>query len=116
MKLDLARLRWILIMFIITLFAILQLLFQESGWAGGACVRSLTEPDEEAQASYEWTGIGFPLQYVSITEDGCFENRTTTVEWHFLELLIDVLVFASIGFILYKTTLRYQRVNQKSSS
>jgi hypothetical protein len=116
MKQHFTRLRWGLILLIIFLAAIFQLLLQENGSAGGACVRSLTEPEQEAQAFSEWTGIGYPLQYLSITEEGCFENRTTLFEWRPGAILVDVLIFVCVGLIVYSVTMWYLRQKNRAAS
>jgi hypothetical protein len=99
----------------IILFALCQLLLWEEGWAGGLCVRSLSNASEGAHAFYTWTKVGWPVQYVSVARQGCFEDRSTTVDWQLGGLLVDAFVFVGLGAVLFWLTLQWQRFRHRGA-
>jgi hypothetical protein len=82
---------------ITVLFLLCQFPVREVGWAGGNCVRSLTGSSEDAHPALAWTALGWPLRFVTITEEGCFDDRTTRTSWHVKGLLVDTLVVGGLG-------------------
>ena len=114
-KPGVATLRRAVTILAITLFALCQLLLWEEGWADGLCVRSLSDASEGAYPAHTWTRVGWPVQYVSVTRQGCFEDRSTTVDWQLGGLLVDVLVFAGLGVVLFWLTLQWQRLRHRGA-
>ena len=102
--------RWIVTGVIV--FLLCQLLLWQKGWAGGGCMQSLSGPSEGDHAYIEWVQVGFPLSYLVVKWVGCFEGRTSSVEWQLWNLAADMLLFAGLGAGLYGLTRLWNRFRQ----
>jgi hypothetical protein len=67
--------------------AVSSMLQHGASHAGGGCVSSLAE-GAEATSAYESRNIGWPVTWLSITNEGCFAERTRTVHVHAEGLLV----------------------------
>jgi hypothetical protein len=79
------------------LFALIQVALVEHGSMGPACARWLTGPDPEAYPYSSWTSYGQPLEFLRITEEGCFTDRTRNREFWTGQLLVDIAIFGALG-------------------
>ncbi len=94
------------------LFIFSNVLFVEKGWSGGKCVRSLTGPSEDDHPYATGVVYGVPLKYLSVTTEGCFDDRVTQIEWYVGGLLVDIVAFVAFGVALYWFSSLYRRFRE----
>jgi hypothetical protein len=101
---------------VVVLLLLCQFLFRTTFWGGGLCTTSLLAPNTpiptNAYSSYTGTAFGFPLNFIMVSEDGCFNNRKTQIEWNFSFLLIDALLIGCIGALPYGIPSLWQRMRR----
>ncbi len=95
------------------LFVLCTLLVVSEGWGEGQCVSSLTAPSQVTQPAYHWSLYGWPLTFLTVTTDGCFEARQTQTDWTLAALLVDVLLFLGLGLALDQGIEAYRRARQR---
>jgi hypothetical protein len=76
-------------------FAVSSMLQHEASHAGGGCVSSLAE-GAEATSAYERRNIGWPVTWLSVTNEGCFAERTRSVHVHAEGLLVTAAASALV--------------------
>jgi len=109
MKRFLTNHRLLIVMLTAILFVSSNVLSWEEGWVGGKCVRSLTSPSEDDHPYLTWRTYGAPLKFLTITTEGCFDNRVTQTDWCFEGLLVDIVTFVALGVALYWLSLLCRR-------
>lgn len=84
-------------------------LFVEKRWADGMCVESLTSPSENDHPYHISTVYGWPLKFLIVTTEGCFDERVTRTDWYFVGLFVDVVILVAVGGALYWLLSLYRR-------
>ena len=112
-KQPLARARVLLPILTALSFVLAQIALVQSGWAGGQCVRSLTEPSGDDHPMFSWREYGVPARFLTVSTEGCFEGRATATEWDPAGLIIDVVAFGGIGGAAYLSTFRRRRIQPR---
>lgn len=109
MKRFLTNSRLVIVILTAILFVLSNVLSGEEGWVGGRCVRSLTSPSEDDHPYVTWRTYGAPLKFLTITTEGCFDNRVTQTDWYFEWLLVDIVTSVALGVALYWLSLLCRR-------
>jgi hypothetical protein len=93
-----------LILSLVLIFLLLsQVLLVSEGWVGPLCVKTLTGPSEGDHPQYSWKKYGFPLSFLTISSEGCFEERLTRTEIDALSLAIDcAIIFLMLVGVIYQ--------------
>jgi len=95
------------------LFILGNVLLVEKGWSGGGCVRSLTGPSEDNYPYATSAVYGVPLRFLSITTEGCFDDRVTQTDWYVEGLLVDIVAFVAFGVALYWFSSLHRRFRER---
>jgi hypothetical protein len=103
-------------MFLAALFILAQFVFQTIGSAGAWCSPSLDAPRELGHSSYEYFAYGFPLPFLDVVMEGCFEGRSTTYKWSPIGLVVDGFVLALIAYPAWSYFLRKRSTDQEPKS
>ena len=91
---------------IVALFILAQLLITTGGNGGPWCSPSLTAPHAEGHLFYQFTGYGFPLPFVTIVKEDCFQAQSTAYEWSPVGLAVDGLLLILVTAPLWAGFLR----------
>lgn len=83
--------------FLAMLFLLAQFAFPAVG-SGGLCTPYLNAPPELGQPFYRFARYGFPLPFLDVAHESCFEAGTTTYEWSPVGLAVDGLLLALIAY------------------
>ena len=87
-------------------FILAQLLITTT-WNGGPwCSPSLTAPHTEGHLYYQYTGYGFPLVFVTVVKEDCFQAQSTSYEWSLIGLAVDGLLLLLISAPLWLDLLK----------
>ncbi len=87
--------------FMVALFILAQWLFTTVGNGGGWCSPALTAPHKEGHPFYQFTSYGFPLAFLTIVREDCFQAQDTIYEWLPLGLAADGLLLLLVAAPLW---------------
>jgi|SRR3972149_1820685 len=106
-------LRLALMLLVVAILALSQFLLRGEGLGGNWCRRSLVNPSADDHQTNIYTFYGFPLTFVATFTEGCFESRTTHIDWYAGGLLVDILFVGSLGTIPYWFLLLWHRFRRR---
>ena len=90
---------------VLVIFLLFQFLFRATFWGGGLCTMNLTDPTKppppDSYPLYTRTTFGWPLGFIAVSEEGCFDERKSKVDWNIPFLLIDALAAGGIVALPY---------------
>ena len=114
---SMSRPRFIVGVLVAVLLVLWILFSRTESWAGGLCMRGLTSvPSQDSHPYLTFTKFGFPSDLVTITTTGCFENRTTTIDWHIGGLIVDVFLFVGVSMAPYWFPSLLRRLQRQPSN
>jgi hypothetical protein len=93
------------IIFSLVLFFLLlsQVFLVSEGWGGPLCVKTLTGPSEGDHPQYSWKKYGFPFTFLTVSSEGCFEEKRIQTELNLPSLILDfVIILLLILFVLHQ--------------
>jgi hypothetical protein len=78
-----------------------QLVFMTVGEGGGWCSPYLGAPHEKGHPATRFSSYGFPLPVLTLSNEGCFEQRATRTTWSLPGLGLDGMLFALVSAPLW---------------
>ncbi|MBE0669895.1 MAG: hypothetical protein IH588_04840 [Anaerolineales bacterium] len=83
--------------FLTILFISAQFYLKTTSEGGAWCSPYLGAPTELGHSAYQFVGYGFPMQSVTVVNEICSEESSTTYEWSPIGLGVDILILAAIS-------------------
>ena len=88
--------------FIVAFFIVGQYIFGSNSYGGAWCKPSLFAPAEDGHYTYRFLNYGFPLPFLTIVKEDCFEAQSTAYEWSPLGVGVDGLILTLLAFPLWR--------------
>lgn len=79
-----------------------QFIFRVITTSGGWCSPYLGAPKELGHPAIQLTNYGFPFPFVTVVEDICAENKTTTYEWSPIGAVIELFLLIMIAYPIWR--------------
>ena len=83
--------------FIAALFILAQFAIITVSASGAWCSPYLGAPTEKGHPVYQFNGYGFPLVFVTIVREDCFQAQSTSYKWSPIGLGVDGLLLILIS-------------------
>lgn len=93
------------------LLVLAQFAFPRVSTGGGWCLPYFDAPLEMGYPSYQFTGYGFPIQFVTVAKQECFSQKSVSLEWFPPGILIDSVLPGIVLYVWYRLNRRYQKRN-----
>jgi hypothetical protein len=90
-----------------------QFIFKHTGSSGPWCSPSLFAPHELGYPMYQFVDYGFPVPFVDILTNNCFEAHPITYEWLPVGLGIDGLLLVLLAYPVWLGFLRKESSDKK---
>jgi hypothetical protein len=98
--------------FIAALFILAQFAIITVSSTGAWCSPYLGAPTEKGHPVYQFNGYGFPLVFVTIVKEDCFQAQSTSYEWSPIGLGMDGLLLILISTPLWAGFLRKKPIDK----
>lgn len=102
MKIRTQNLTRIAAKFIVAFFIVAQHIFGSNLYGGAWCKPSLFAPHENGHYAYRLLNYGFPLPFLTVVKEDCFEAKSTAYEWHPLGVGVDGFILMMLAFPLWR--------------
>ncbi|MBL8103810.1 MAG: hypothetical protein JNM02_14855 [Anaerolineales bacterium] len=83
--------------FLTTLFIAAQFYLKTTSEGGAWCSPYLGAPTELGHSAFQFVGYGFPMQSVTVVNEICSEETSTTYEWSPIGLSVNIFILATIS-------------------
>ena len=88
--------------FFVAFFIVGQYIFGSNVYGGAWCKPSLFAPHEEGHYAYRFLNYGFPLPFLTVVQEDCFEAKSTTYEWDPLGVGVDGFILILLAYPLWR--------------
>jgi len=98
---------------ITALFMLAQIVFAKFSIYGAWCAPYLGAPQELGHSAYQFVDYGFPLPFVEVVRENCFEAQSTAYEWLPIGLGVDGLLLVLLAYPIWSGFLKKKSTNQE---
>jgi len=100
---------------ITALFALTQIAFAKTGFAGAWCTPYLGAPQELGSPAYSFVDYGFPLPAMEVIRENCLAARGLTYTWLPVGLGVDSLLLALLAYPLWRRLLKINAMKKETA-